>query len=235
VWRHLATLRTPILDFYDRGGRRYIVLDRKHGQPLVTERQRQVLGYRAYCQTLATIAEELEVSVPTVANELAVALDKLGLSCDTDLPIVFGTGLTLLPAGGSERPPRPLPMTRLRAVVRRSPFSLPKGTRAESAAHRGRAAVRLSYPVPKTNWSDSLTSAEKDVAADILAGLANGAIGKKRGSSVRTVVNQVASIFKKIGAHSRLELSLVVNAGRTPPASAEPKRRRTRRSVRPPR
>jgi len=215
-----------ILDFYDRGGRRYLVLGQKSREPAITDRQRLVIGYRAYCQTLATIADELDVSVPTVANELALALGKIGLTYDTELPVVFGMGLTLLPAGQSRRP---LSMSRLRTAVRRAPFSLPRGTRAEVAAHGGRAAVRLSFPAPKTNWSEALTSAEKDVAGDILAGLANGAIGKKRGSSVRTVVNQVASIFKKIGAHSRLELSLVVNAGRNPPASSDPRRRSRRR------
>jgi DNA-binding NarL/FixJ family response regulator len=215
-----------ILDFYDRAGRRYVVLRRAGKSPLVTERQRLVIGYRAYCQTLATIASELDVSVPTIANELAVALHNLGLAYDTELPRIFGMGLKLLP---TRRAPRPLSMTRLRREVARAPFSVPRGIRAEQAAHRGKPAVRVSFPVPKVNWSDTLTSAEKDVDDDILAGLPNVAIGRKRGSSVRTVVNQVASIFRKVGAHSRLELCLVVYTGRTPPASADARRgRRTR-------
>jgi DNA-binding NarL/FixJ family response regulator len=220
-----------ILDFYDRAGRRYLVLSRAARSPLVTERQRLVIGYRAYCQTLATIAGELEVSVPTIANELSAGLRRLGLAYDTELPRIFGMGLKLLPKGGNGngRAAR-LSMSRLRSEVRREPFSVPRGIQAERAAHRGKPAVRVSFPVPKINWSESLTSAEKDVASDILAGLPNGAIGKKRGSSVRTVVNQVASIFKKVGAHSRLELCLVVYAGRTPPASAPRRGRRARAS-----
>jgi DNA-binding NarL/FixJ family response regulator len=214
-----------ILDFYDRAGRRYLLLRRAGQHPLVTERQRLVIGYRAYCQTLATIAAELDVSVPTIANELSAGLHKLGLECDTELPKVFGMGLKLLPEGGARRAPRALSMRRLRRALARAPFSMPRGLEAERAAHRGKPAVRVSFPVPKFDWSASLTSAEKDVASDILAGLPNVAIGRKRGSSVRTVVNQVASIFKKVGAHSRLELCLVVYTGRMPPAATEPRRR----------
>jgi DNA-binding NarL/FixJ family response regulator len=224
-----------ILDFYDRAGRRYLLLRRAGRHPLVTERQRLVIGYRAYCQTLATIAEELDVSVPTIANELSAALKSLGLACDTELPRVFGMGLKLLPEGGAGRGPRALSMRTLRREVERAPFSVPRGIQVERAAHRGQPAVRVSFPVPKVQWNESLTSAEKDVANDILAGLPNVAIGRKRGSSVRTVVNQVASIFKKIGAHSRLELCLVVYSGRTPPASTEPRRRRAPHSTRRPR
>ena len=121
-------------------------------------------------------------------------------------------------------------MSRLRREVERAPFSLPEGIQVERVRHRGKPAASRELPVPKVNWSDSLTSAEKDVAGDILAGLPNVAIGRKRGSSVRTVVNQVASIFKKVGAHSRLELCLVVYTGRTPPATSEPTRRRSRRA-----
>src|SRR5262245_11382003 len=88
LWRELGAGRMAIVDFYDRAGRRYVTLRRAGKRPLVTERQRLVMGYRAYCQTLATIAAELDVSVPTIANELAVALHNIGLEYDTELPRV---------------------------------------------------------------------------------------------------------------------------------------------------
>ena len=226
AWRDLGAGKMAIVDFYDRRGRRYVALRRTARDPLVTERQRLVIGYRAYCQTLATIAEELEVSVPTIANELSAALRQLGLDDDTELPRIFGMGLKLLPTSGEKRASRPLSMRRLRREVERAPFSAPRGIQLERAAQRGKPAVLVSFPVPNVDWSRSLTSAEKDVANDILAGLPNDAIGRKRGSSVRTVVNQVASIFKKVGAHSRLELCLVVYTGRTPPAPNEARRQR---------
>jgi DNA-binding NarL/FixJ family response regulator len=51
-----------------------------------------------------------------------------------------------------------------------------------------------------------LTAAELDVMADLLAGCSNGEIARRRGRSTRTVANQVASILKKLGAGSRLEI-----------------------------
>src|SRR5688572_12649491 len=129
AWRELGAGRMAILDFYDRAGRRYVLLRPAGERPLVTERQRLVIGYRAYCQTLATIAAELDVSVPTIANELAVALHKIGLEYDTELPRIFGTGLKLLPASATPRAPRALSMNRLRREVARAPFSVPRGIR----------------------------------------------------------------------------------------------------------
>jgi DNA-binding NarL/FixJ family response regulator len=226
-WRDLGAGKMSIIDSYDRAGRRYLVLRRAGTEARLTERQRLVMAYRAYCQTLATIADELDVSVPTIANELSAGLEKLGLECDTDLPRVFGMGLKLLPANGGKRQGRSLSRRKLRREVEVSPLSAPPGIQAVRAAYRGKPAVVVSFPVPTVDWSRSLTSAEKDVANDLLAGLPNDAIGRKRGSSVRTVVNQVASIFKKVGAHSRLELCLVVYTNRSPPGPTDAKRRRS--------
>ena len=61
---------------------------------------------------------------------------------------------------------------------------------------------------------DGLTKAERDVVTGILRGESNGAIAKRRGTHVRTVANQVAGIFRKLGAGSRAEL--VARLTRTP-------------------
>jgi DNA-binding CsgD family transcriptional regulator len=51
-----------------------------------------------------------------------------------------------------------------------------------------------------------LTPAEQAVLERLLAGESNVAIARRRGTSARTVANQVASIFKKIGVGSRRQL-----------------------------
>lgn len=51
-----------------------------------------------------------------------------------------------------------------------------------------------------------LSSAEQAVVAAIFAGKSNADIAKERGTSVRTVANQVASIFRKLGVKSRAQL-----------------------------
>jgi DNA-binding NarL/FixJ family response regulator len=75
---------------------------------------------------------------------------------------------------------------------------------------QGKPALVVSFPVPTVPWQADLTAAEIDVVHDVLAGLSNAQIGKKRGTALRTVANQVAAVFRKLGVSSRLELSLYV-------------------------
>ena len=51
-----------------------------------------------------------------------------------------------------------------------------------------------------------LTRAEHAVFELVVAGASNAEIARARGSSVRTVANQVASLLKKLAAPSRFEL-----------------------------
>lgn len=51
-----------------------------------------------------------------------------------------------------------------------------------------------------------LTAAERAVFVGLVRGDSNAEIARERGTSMRTVANQVASIFRKAGVHSRSEL-----------------------------
>jgi DNA-binding CsgD family transcriptional regulator len=90
--------------------------------------------------------------------------------------------------------------------MKRPPASLPTvpGDLIALESEDGELAV-LSFTLP---WDDeiSLSSAESDVARHILAGRSNSEIAALRGCSTRTVANQVASLFRKLGVRSRLEL-----------------------------
>ena len=57
---------------------------------------------------------------------------------------------------------------------------------------------------------DDLTQAEKDVAALLLEGRSNREIARARGTSVRTIANQVAAIFRKLKVTARVELGQAV-------------------------
>ena len=61
----------------------------------------------------------------------------------------------------------------------------------------------ISYP---TVPYDGLTPAEREVAELVIAGRSNAHIARARGTSVHTVGNQIASIFRKTGVASRFEL-----------------------------
>jgi DNA-binding CsgD family transcriptional regulator len=58
-----------------------------------------------------------------------------------------------------------------------------------------------------TSTPVALSAAERDVATLVAEGLTNAAIGKRRGTSIRTVANQMASIFRKLGLKSRHDLA----------------------------
>lgn len=65
----------------------------------------------------------------------------------------------------------------------------------------------VSEPLPET---PKLTVAEEAVLTLVLEGRSNAEIAKQRKTSVRTVANQVASLFKKHGVSSRSELAAKV-------------------------
>jgi DNA-binding CsgD family transcriptional regulator len=52
-----------------------------------------------------------------------------------------------------------------------------------------------------------LTEAERAVASLVASGLTNAEIARERGTALRTVANQVASILEKLGAASRAEIA----------------------------
>ena len=58
----------------------------------------------------------------------------------------------------------------------------------------------LSFPA-----SVPLTDAEHAIGGALLAGMKNGEIARERGTTLRTVANQVASLYRKLGVQSRSE------------------------------
>lgn len=58
-----------------------------------------------------------------------------------------------------------------------------------------------------TSDSVMLTTAEREVAALILAGLDNRMIARRRGTTVRTTANQVGAVFRKLAIGSRAQLA----------------------------
>lgn len=65
---------------------------------------------------------------------------------------------------------------------------------------------------PATSRSEpSLTAAEREVMALLLEGKTNAQIAMTRKTAVRTVANQIASLFRKYGVGSRAELAARVH------------------------
>lgn len=71
---------------------------------------------------------------------------------------------------------------------------------------QGHRALWIELPASPASLPDTLTAAEREVVELVLAGSSNQEIADTRGASYRTVANQLASIFKKVGVSSRVEL-----------------------------
>jgi DNA-binding NarL/FixJ family response regulator len=65
----------------------------------------------------------------------------------------------------------------------------------------GEQLAVFSFPLPPPTLPNLLSAAERDVA--LLQGLSNSDIAAARGTSARTVANQIASLLKKLGVHPR--------------------------------
>jgi DNA-binding CsgD family transcriptional regulator len=71
----------------------------------------------------------------------------------------------------------------------------------------------VSFAAPETRLPESLTPCEREVALLVLQGASNAEIAKRRGTSPRTVANQMASMFRKLGVGSRVELVKLLQRG----------------------
>jgi DNA-binding NarL/FixJ family response regulator len=80
--------------------------------------------------------------------------------------------------------------------------------RLSTFRYGGEDFVVLSTPAAAPAL-ETLTPSEEHVLAHLMRGMSNAAIARARETSVRTVANQVASLFRKTGARSRTELAQI--------------------------
>lgn len=69
------------------------------------------------------------------------------------------------------------------------------------------ALVVISLPSNLGSSVSRLTRAEREVASATIHGDSTAAIARMRGRSPRTIANQLASIYRKLGVSSRAELA----------------------------
>lgn len=95
-------------------------------------------------------------------------------------------------------------------MAARAPFAVEPPDAAEVDLFQVRMGDRsfavVSFPVPARTPAP-LSAAEADVLELLLAGGSNREIAQARGTCERTVANQVASLFRKLGVGSRSELA----------------------------
>ena len=208
LWQDVTHGRIAIRRYGDERGRRLLVLKlpSKAAQLVeLSERERRAMGYRAFGWGFRRIADELGVATATVMADLAKVRRRLGVASDLDLPAILAAGL--------KSAAKPLSAKLRRHEIWREALRAPRGLRREPSRKAGEHSI-ISFPISDADWRQGLSRAEVSVAEDTLAGKGRSQIAARRGAAVRTVVNQLASVFRKLGVRSRLELSLYVMAGR---------------------
>jgi DNA-binding CsgD family transcriptional regulator len=81
------------------------------------------------------------------------------------------------------------------------------GVRHFCLEHDGEKLFVMSLPIDRSH-AIRLTRAELQVARAVARGATNAQIARIRGTSIRTVANQVASILRRLRAMSRSDAAL---------------------------
>lgn len=109
-------------------------------------------------------------------------------------------------------------MTERRPLVPKPSAGLrpPAGLRAACLEHEGRAIWVMSYELPEWELPAALTATERAVVLASLGGATQRQIATSRGVSPRTVANQLAAAYGKLGVSSRIELAAKLRRVRKP-------------------
>lgn len=85
-------------------------------------------------------------------------------------------------------------------------FNPPGGLVLERRTEDALDEVVLSFPLPSDDARHpKLSPAERAVLGEVARGFSNAEIARRRGVSPRTIANQLAQLFRKLGVHSRFE------------------------------
>lgn len=198
IWQAVIAGRWSLVAHFDRDGHRCFVARKNDaaGPPAsaLSERERQIVAYASLGHSNKLIAYELGLCSSTVAAQLTSAARKLGVSSRKTLLHAFAVLGGGAPDGGSPGAGKPPAVRCDDPAVRVTQFLHDE---------QEFAVIRIAI-APKL--PPSLTAAEREVAKLVIEGLSNAAIAAQRSTSVRTVANQLRSIYAKLEVGSRRQL-----------------------------
>jgi DNA-binding NarL/FixJ family response regulator len=154
----------------------------------------------AHCRSLRARERDLLERCLLGESEKVLAFDE-GLSTATVASIICHSMRSL---GFEVHPPR----APLIAIMAAHASRARVGLSAEVASvHPDMPGLRVvSMPRPEPRSQGVLTTAEREVLALLCEGLSNTEIAARRRRSLRTVANQMASLFQKFGISGRRQL-----------------------------
>jgi DNA-binding CsgD family transcriptional regulator len=208
LWRGLVRGHWPTVEQFERNARRYYLVVRNDAEASggheLTLREREVLSYAESGCSNKVIAYSLGLSPSTVSTLLSRAL-KRSHAC-----FHCGPAEPAQPRSGFATPSRVASTPRAPYLGVVGSLRIPRDPLAKARITRiSDRLVLVSVPLETTldaSAASDLTAAEKDVVELTLSGLSNAAVASKRRCSARTVANQLAIAYKKLGVGSRREL-----------------------------
>ena len=203
LWKELSLGLCKVIDTFFTDAK-CVMLTSATGEPVAPLEVRRLAILEQVLSGVGQkrIAIDLELAPSTVALNARLALGSLGVSC---------------------RPSRAHPLLMLSAktaTVRdlRSAADL-------SFIETDSGTVRvLSVPRPDLPLHRTLPPAELAVVASLVEGVCYREIAKRRGTSTRTIANQITAVFRRLKVSGRSELVLSLFAGCTSVAMARPSR-----------
>jgi len=183
-WIHVASGCWTPIDSFEYGAKLYVIAQRNspdaQKRNSLTKREQAVLAAIAQGVSRKCIGYDQNISQPTVSLILARLRDRLNAPTAAELARVLWV---LRPEEGSQ------PTTGV------SYWTI---ARQEYATFSRAPAGAVSI--------EELTRSERMVFQAVIAGFSTEAIAAMRGSSQRTLANQLSSIFRKLGVGSRGEM-----------------------------
>lgn len=173
IWSRLGVLRV-VLSVSPRGERVFVLGER--GGALLTRREHDVLRLLGRGCANKEIAFELAIGRASVVRDVAALEQKLAV----------GTRLELALLAAMLDPSEPKPSVAISEIA---------------VAGRAHYVVRATFSAHRT-WA-TLSSSQREIVTLALSGLDGAQIARQRGTAERTIANQLASAFRKVGVSGR--------------------------------
>ncbi len=194
IWASLLTGERTVVDAFCDSSRAYVVLRRTQlrGQQTAAllPRYAEMLRRLLLGQSQKAISIDMSVTPSTVALSLSRCMARLGLACRAqNLPL----GVALMGQAAYQV----IELGDARASAYESEFE--------------RYDI-VSMERPDVRLPTVLSSAERAVTRQVIEGIPHTDAAKSRGTSRRTIANQLSAIFRKLGVSGRFELMRSINA-----------------------
>jgi len=187
-WQDLAAGRRQVADSAASDDHYLLLLTRvvKPGRARrgIRARNFRVLNRALLTPSRSQLSSEVGLSTSSIAALSKQCLELIGLSCS---PGTAPPLLIMAAAAASEQPSGNASVTGERWVL-------------------GPQFELVRAPRPELKFASAFSRAQFDVAQRLLEGNSYAQIARHRQTSVRTIANQVASIFARVGVSSRSEL-----------------------------